>query len=100
MLDVVDAHRIREHFLARSTMVRCDAQHRIQVHREQVEFGISAQIEPMLPRHQREITAGIGVDESSRMMAGSGIPIASKSSKIECRTYLQNMRAAVFQRQI
>src|SRR6266536_4813260 len=63
VLDVVDAKRISQDFLTETGVVRGVAEHGIKVHGKHVELGIAAHIEPVLPSHQSEIAAAVGVQE-------------------------------------
>src|SRR5581483_5915190 len=61
MLDVVDAHRLTKKFFPRAGVMSRVTEHRVNVHRILIKFGVPAKIEPVLPGHQREIAAGIRV---------------------------------------
>ena len=62
MLDVVDPHRLIQDQLRRPAVVRGVAKHGVEMEGEQFELGIASEIEPLLPRQQREVTAGVRVE--------------------------------------
>ena len=71
VLDVVNSHRIRKHFLAGAAIVCGEAEERIQVHREQIHFRVPPQVEPMLARDKVKSPQALVCRKSGEFGGGS-----------------------------